>query len=338
MKINTHNAAEVREELLRQARKVESEEAPQPNADETAAAPAASDPEAVSAGEQTGEVETGKSDTQATAPDANPKGEPSELEALKAENEELKAKLAETERKWFSVRSVQQAVTRTQQENKALKIRVAELEAAQQAPEVDLNAALAKVKEVLPEAEDLFKGLLRQTEETKKIKASIEDRGKAQVEDARNRVISSILSAHPDANALGGDQSFWAWIDSHGVNEGQLFRGIIAEPWEYEGGAETVNRLLSDFKAIKAAPKPSPAATPKPAAARPNDVAPNVRSAPVTPEPRSTKPDGLLSEREYAALRKELSSNLTSQTRKAEIAEAFRKHSRASSAMAGSTK
>jgi hypothetical protein len=184
-------------------------------------------------------------------------------------------------------RALQSVITPTQQENARLKERIAQLEAKQGKPEDAAKAIeekMAIVRDTLPEGAEVIADL---QDQIRQLRAQQTQRETATTETARTSAMGLISDAHPDAIQIAKNNDFWNFVDSHGQRAAESMRAVLANPGNYEGGADLVIDLFHAYKGTRrtASPAPRPQGSPgRPAAVqRPTDVAPAVRGATAVP-------------------------------------------------------
>jgi len=242
----------------------------------------------------------------------------------KGKDAKAEVRIAELERQLEqmtrSFKAIQSSITPTQQQNARLREEVAHLKAKlglvdSEGKPVDrlskARSAAEKVGEVVPEAREAIMALLESMEQQEAVvEQTRSDHSASQASAAMN----AIYRAHPDADAVAApDSPFWKFVDSlHGAS---AFRAILAAPWEFPGGPETVAELMAEFKATASAQPP--AAPVK----RPTSVAAPVK--PIPPAPRKNSDERPWTAQELEAKTRNL--NRMSPEKRAELAGELRK-------------
>ena len=197
-------------------------------------------------------------------------------------------------------KAIQASVTPVQQERSELRRRLQALEEELRTRTVktpagdsrasgspldasDLKTKLDALREVIPEAADLFEATLQ---ENLRIKSEVDQRIQStelqRQEELAKATMGELFRQRPTAQQLSEDPNFWAWIDAQGP-ESHYYREILKTPWVGDNFQATLSILDAYPGAPMGTPVPGastpvkaivppPVAAPAPTAPRPTDM------------------------------------------------------------------
>lgn len=314
VKITAQNAKEQREKLLAQLDDIHGG---------TATAVAEPDPEPVAQPEAEPEAinanrEEAESDQDEATSDSDYREDEPEAEAEDRKAPGIHAKYQELEKKYTLMekqfKALQAVTTPTQMENSKLRKEVdglkqqleeskAKPKAEAEAPKRDTRKRLEELRELLPEASDVFEDILERQERLESMREA-EPRAQASTNNAapdRDAAIASVLASVPNAGPIAENTEFWNWINSFEPAVADRMASAIKEPWKYLDEAGRPTQTIRIFQAFGDAPAPRPKKVQKP-----SDVAPNIRSGSNLPPKSGNSNNGVWTDKEFEAARRSL--------------------------------
>lgn len=250
--------------------------------------------------------------------------------------------IAVLEQEWDKLqrgyKAIQAAITPAQQENGKLRRENAAMQTrldvfegrvdGEGKPKAALNASamrakLKELKEVIPEGSDLFDSLIDTAEQVSSMQQQMSEQSTSAQETSRAAVMAQIVTAHPDARQITGQNEFWAWVDSHGQDATSM-RYVLQNPWVADPTV-TINTLTAFKREMGqgTAPVAAQIAPPK----VPTNIAPSSSKTSLGVAPAANAANQgkkLWTDQEWAQRRAELKSHKSTQARKTQIRDEMR--------------